>query len=82
MPDADLIEASVSKIGYNQVQLNKEQSTVFLPQKGMKIGFGAIGKGYAADSAKQLLKNRSYYFIISNLSIQYTKLYLKLVFII
>ena len=56
MPDADLIQASVSKIGYNQVQLNKEQSTVFLPQKGMKIGFGAIGKGYAADRAKQLLE--------------------------
>ena len=56
MPDADLIKASVSKIGYNQVQLNKEQSTVFLPQKGMKIGFGAIGKGYAADRAKQLLE--------------------------
>ena len=58
MPDADLIEASVSKIGYNQVQLNKEQSTVFLPQNGMKIGFGAIGKGYAADRAKQLLVAR------------------------
>ena len=58
MPDADLIQASVSKIGYNQVQLNKEQSTVFLPQKGMKIGFGAIGKGYAADRAKQLLEAR------------------------
>ena len=58
MPDADLIQASVSKIGYNQVQLNKEQSTVFLPQKGMKIGFGAIGKGYAADRAKQLLESR------------------------
>ena len=58
MPDADLIQASVSKIGYNQVQLNKEQSTVFLPQKGMKISFGAIGKGYAADRAKQLLEAR------------------------
>ena len=58
MPDADLIQASVSKIGYNQIQLNKEQSTVFLPQKGMKIGFGAIGKGYAADRAKQLLVAR------------------------
>ena len=30
-------------------------STVFLKLEGMKIGFGAIGKGYAADKAKSLL---------------------------
>ena len=28
---------------------------MFLKLKGMKIGFGAIGKGYAADKAKDLL---------------------------
>ena len=59
MPDADLIQASVSKIGYNQIQLNEKEATVFLPEKGMKIGFGAIGKGYAADRAKQLLIERA-----------------------
>ena len=50
----DLTFAAVDQIW----KLNKEQSTVFLPQKGMKIGFGAIGKGYAADRAKQLLESR------------------------
>lgn len=57
MPTTDKIKASVSKVGYHQIILDKEKSTVFLEHKGMKIGFGAIGKGYAADKAKQLLIN-------------------------
>ena len=32
--------------------------TVFLKEKGMKIGFGAIAKGYAADKAKALLVSK------------------------
>ncbi len=55
MPSASEIKASVAKVGYKNIILNKEESTVFLSQKGMKIGFGAIGKGYAADKAKKLL---------------------------
>ena len=55
MPSADIIKASVEKVGYQNIVLDKENSTVFLKLKGMKIGFGAIGKGYAADKAKDLL---------------------------
>jgi len=55
MPSEKDIKASVSKVGYQNIILNKENLTVFLKRKGMKISFGAIGKGYAADKAKQLL---------------------------
>ncbi|WP_291960764.1 FAD:protein FMN transferase [Maribacter sp.] len=55
MPEETTIKASVSKVGYQNILLNKEDHTVFLKLKGMKIGFGAIGKGYAADKAKELL---------------------------
>lgn len=55
MPSDDEIKASVSKVGYKNIVLDKENETVFLKLKGMKIGFGAIGKGYAADKAKSLL---------------------------
>lgn len=55
MPSKEKIEASVEKVGYENIILDKANSTVFLKSKGMKIGFGAIGKGYAADKAKQLL---------------------------
>ena len=55
MPTNEEIRASVSKVGYQNIILDSEKNTVFLKLKGMKIGFGAIGKGYAADKAKALL---------------------------
>ena len=55
MPSEDLVKASAAKVGFQKIVLDKEKSTVFLKLKGMKIGFGAIGKGYAADKAKSLL---------------------------
>ncbi|MFD2565437.1 FAD:protein FMN transferase [Aquimarina rubra] len=58
MPTEEEIKASVSKVGYENIVLDKEKSTIFLKVKGMKIGFGAIGKGYAADKAKLLLINK------------------------
>ena len=35
--------------------MNPADTTVFLKNKGMCIGFGAIGKGYAAERTKNLL---------------------------
>jgi len=55
MPPEKEIKASVVKVGFKNILLDKENSTVFLKLEGMKIGFGAIGKGYAADKAKALL---------------------------
>tara|TARA_B110000305_G_scaffold73389_1_gene82351 strand:- start:6945 stop:7841 length:897 start_codon:yes stop_codon:yes gene_type:complete len=55
MPSKEDIIKSVLKVGYHNIILNKEKQTVFLKIKGMKIGFGAIGKGYAADMAKSIL---------------------------
>ena len=55
MPSEKEIKASVAKVGYQNIILNEVDQTVFLKIKGMKIGFGAIGKGYAADKAKDLL---------------------------
>ena len=55
MPPKAKIKESVSKVGYQNIVLDRDEQTVFLKNEGMKIGFGAIGKGYAADKAKQLL---------------------------
>ncbi|MCB0664571.1 MAG: FAD:protein FMN transferase [Saprospiraceae bacterium] len=57
MPGEHEIARSVEKVGYQKIILDEDNHTVFLPEKGMKIGFGAIGKGYAADKAKSLLIN-------------------------
>jgi thiamine biosynthesis lipoprotein len=55
MPTDEEIASSVSKVGYENIILDYEKQTVFLKKKAMRIGFGAIGKGYAADKVKQLL---------------------------
>lgn len=58
VPSEEKIKQSVSKVGYQKIQLDQENQTVYLPEKGMCIGFGAIGKGYAADRAKELLVSK------------------------
>tara|TARA_R100001530_G_scaffold109627_1_gene76996 strand:+ start:218 stop:1120 length:903 start_codon:yes stop_codon:yes gene_type:complete len=58
MPSEEAIKQSVEKVGYQNIILDPENFTVFLKLEGMKIGFGAIGKGYAADKAKILLMER------------------------
>lgn len=55
MPAPEQVKAARSKIGYQNIVLDNEKSSVFLKFAGMKIGFGALGKGYAADKAKDLL---------------------------
>ena len=55
IPSKEAIKKSVAKVGYKDIVVDPQNSTVFLKNKGMKIGFGAIGKGYAADKAKKLL---------------------------
>lgn len=56
LPDEATALASVGLIDYRNIILDKEKSTVFLKNKGMRIGFGGIGKGYAADKAKLVLQ--------------------------
>ncbi len=55
MPSAENILKSVEKVGYKNIVLDKANSTIFLKFKGMKIGFGALGEGYAADRCKELM---------------------------
>lgn len=57
MPSAEVVAQAASKIDYRNIILNHENQTVFLKEPGMKIGFGAIGKGYAAQKAKELMSS-------------------------
>lgn len=57
-PKAEIISASVAKIGFDKIVFDPLESSLYLPLQGMKIGFGAIGKGYAADRVKSLLQNQ------------------------
>ncbi len=56
LPDAALAKKAVELINYENIILNDNDKSVFLKNKGMRIGFGGIGKGYAAECAKKVLK--------------------------
>lgn len=56
LPSKEAIAASVAKINYHNIILDDETQTVFLKEEGMRIGFGAIGKGYAANRAKKIMQ--------------------------
>ncbi|WP_256935117.1 FAD:protein FMN transferase [Olleya sp. HaHaR_3_96] len=58
IPSKEAIKNSVKKVGYQNIILDEQNQTVYLKLEGMKIGFGAIGKGYAADKAKALLMKK------------------------
>ena len=55
MPSAEAIKKSVEKVGYKNIILDSVQSTIFLKLKGMKIGFGALGEGYATDKCRNMM---------------------------
>ena len=55
MPTPEEIKKSVERVGYQKIVLNSEAQSIFLPEKGMKLGLGGIGQGYIADQVKILL---------------------------
>ncbi|CAM4409154.1 FAD:protein FMN transferase [Zobellia roscoffensis] len=57
-PPYEAVRESVKNVGYENIILDPLEKTVYLSKKGMKISFGAIGKGYAADKAKELLVSK------------------------
>ena len=58
MPSAEAIKKSVEKVGYKNIILDSTQSTIFLKIKGMKIGFGALGEGYATNKCRDLMLSK------------------------
>jgi FAD:protein FMN transferase len=56
LPDKATAKKMVRLINYRNIILDDENCTVFLKEKGMRIGFGGIGKGYAAERARYVMK--------------------------
>ncbi len=57
-PDPAALARAKALVGYQNVVLDPTDRTVFLKRAGMKLDLGAIGKGYAADQALELLRSR------------------------
>ena len=58
LPDAETARKAVRLINYRNIEMNDAECTIYLREKGMRIGFGGIGKGYGAEMAKTVLKQR------------------------
>ena len=57
LPTEEAIKKAIEKINYKNIIIDDENSTIFLKEKGMKIGFGSTGKGYAAEKTRhEMLK--------------------------
>ena len=58
LPDPATAKKMVRLINYQNIELDPANTSVFLKEKGMRIGFGGIGKGYAADKARNWLRRK------------------------
>jgi thiamine biosynthesis lipoprotein len=58
LPDNATAKKMARLINFRNIVLNREEMTVMLREKGMRIGFGGIGKGYAAERAKLIMKEK------------------------
>lgn len=56
LPDAATAKKAVRLINFKNIIVDEKACTIFLKEKGMRIGFGGIGKGYAAEKAKIILQ--------------------------
>ncbi len=56
LPSKSIARRMVKLIDYRNIILDRTHKTVMLKHEGMRIGFGGIGKGYAAEKARQVMQ--------------------------
>ncbi|GHU26768.1 FAD:protein FMN transferase [Spirochaetia bacterium] len=56
VPAQQEIDYTLPLVDFRDLQLNSEQSSIYLPRLGMKLDLGAITKGYAADEAVRIAR--------------------------
>ncbi len=58
LPDPDAVRRALAHVGYRKLVLDPAERTIFLDDPEARIGFGALGKGYAANRAVFVLKEQ------------------------
>lgn len=58
LPEKDELAAAMAKVGWKNVRLDAKARTVKLLVPGMQLDLGGIAKGYAADAALKLLREK------------------------
>ncbi|KIG11824.1 Thiamin biosynthesis lipoprotein ApbE [Enhygromyxa salina] len=59
-PTKDQIAALLPSVDWRSIELDPGAGTVALRKPGMKVGLGAIAKGYAVDRASAVLRSRGF----------------------
>lgn len=58
VPPEKLLRERLSLVGMDKVVIDKNGKSVFLTRKGMSLDLGAVAKGYAAEKAAGILKEK------------------------
>lgn len=56
-PEKNQIKLALRGVGHRWVELDKKQQRIRLKRSNMRLDFGGIGKGYAADEALRVLQH-------------------------
>ena len=56
MPDPEAVRQALEHVDYRNITLDPDERSISLEDPASRIGFGAIGKGYAANRAVWVLK--------------------------
>jgi thiamine biosynthesis lipoprotein len=60
LPDPREVARRIKLIDFRKLELDRENGTVRLARKGMRLSLGAVAKGYAADRAGAVLRERGH----------------------
>lgn len=55
LPESSILEEAGKHVDINAIEINEEESTVFIKDKYVQLDVGAIGKGYATELIKRKL---------------------------
>lgn len=59
LPDGDTILSSMKSSGYQNIEFDIENSTVYKKIPNLKINFGAVAKGYITDKIVEYIKSKN-----------------------
>jgi FAD:protein FMN transferase len=61
IPDAAEVARRRKLINYRDLEIDERAGTAFLRNPGMVMGLGGVGKGYAVDRARDILRGRGFH---------------------
>ncbi len=61
LPDSSDLSEAISTVGYEFLELDRDNQTVRLLRKNMRLDLGGIAKGYAADQALEVLVREGFF---------------------